>query len=185
MINEVLSNTDTKMAKAIEVLQQHLAAIRTGRASPALVEYLRIDYYGVPTPLGQIAAISAPESRLLIIQPWDKSALSNIEKTILKSDLGLNPTNDGNVIRIVIPQLTEERRKELVRVVRKGTEEGRVAIRNIRREALEELRGLTRDKRISEDEQKRAIEQLQRLTDSFIEEANRICRAKEAEVLEI
>lgn len=185
MVSEILSNADVKMGKTVEVLQRELATIRTGRASPALVEQIRVDYYGVPTPLGQMATISVPEARLLVIQPWDKGSLSSIEKAILKSGLGLNPANDGDVIRLSIPQLTEERRKELVRVVRKRVEEGRVAIRNVRRETMEQLRDLARNKEISEDEQKRALELLQRLTDRFIEESDSIARDKEAEVLEI
>jgi len=185
MVSEILSSADVKMGKTVEVLQRELATIRTGRASPALVEQIRVDYYGVPTPLGQMATISVPEARLLVIQPWDKGSLSSIEKAILKSGLGLNPANDGDVIRLAIPQLTEERRRELVRVVRKRVEEGRVAIRNVRRETMEQLRGLARNKEISEDEQKRALELLQRLTDRFIEESDRIARDKEAEVLEI
>lgn len=185
MVSEILSNTDVKMGKTVEVLQRELATIRTGRASPALVEQIRVDYYGVPTPLGQMATISVPEARLLVIQPWDKGSLSSIEKAILKSGLGLNPANDGEVIRLSIPQLTEERRKELVRVVRKRVEEGRVAIRNVRRETMEQLRDLARNKEISEDEQKRALELLQKLTDRFIEESDSIARDKEAEVLEI
>ena len=185
MIDEILASADTKMGKTIEVLQRELAAIRTGRASPALVENIRVDHYGVPTPIGQVAAISIPEARTIIIKPWDKGALSSIERAILKSDLGLNPANDGNVIRLTIPQLTEERRRELVRVVRKRVEEGRIAIRNIRREAMEELRSLVRNKEISEDEQKRALDWLQRLTDSFIHETNSIAEGKEAEIMEI
>ncbi len=185
MVSEILSNADVKMGKTVEVLQRELATIRTGRASPALVEQIRVDYYGVPTPLGQMATISVPEARLLVIQPWDKGSLSSIEKAILKSGLGLNPANDGDVIRLAIPQLTEERRRELVRVVRKRVEEGRVAIRNVRRETMEQLRDLTRNKEISEDEQKRALELLQKLTDRFIEESDSIARDKEAEVLEI
>jgi ribosome recycling factor len=185
MVSEVLSNADAKMGKTVEVLQRELATIRTGRASPALVEQIRVDYYGVPTALAQIATISVPEARLLVIQPWDKGSLTSIEKAILKSSLGLNPANDGDVIRLSIPQLTEERRRELVRVVRKRVEEGRVAIRNVRREIVEQLRDLARNKEISEDEQKRALELLQRLTDRFIEESDSIGSAKEAEVLEI
>jgi ribosome recycling factor len=185
MVSEFLSNAEVKMGKTVEVLQRELATIRTGRASPALVEQIRVDYYGVPTPLGQMATISVPEARLLLIQPWDKGSLSSIEKAILKSGLGLNPANDGDVIRLSIPQLTEERRRELVRVVRKRVEEGRVAIRNVRRETMEQLRDLTRNKEISEDEQKRALELLQKLTDRFIEESDSIARDKEAEVLEI
>jgi ribosome recycling factor len=185
MIDEVLFDADAKMGKAVEALQQGLSSIRTGRASPALVERIRVDYYSVPTPVNQLATISVPEARLIVIQPWDKEALPAIERAILKSDLGLNPTNDGNVLRLSIPLLTEERRRELVRLVHKRTEEGRIAIRNIRREAMEELRRLLRNKEISEDEQRRALEQLQRLTDDFIERANDIGGNKEDEVLEI
>ncbi|PIU56211.1 MAG: ribosome recycling factor, partial [Chloroflexi bacterium CG07_land_8_20_14_0_80_51_10] len=174
-----------KMTKAIEVLGRELASLRTGRASPGLVEHIRVDYYGTPTPLDQLAGISAPEVRMLIIQPWDKGVLPTIEKAILKSDLGLNPSSDGKVIRLVIPQLTEERRKELVKVVRKRVEEGRIAIRNIRREAMENLRKMEREKEISEDEEKRAESQLQDLTDKFIENVDQIGADKETEVLEI
>ncbi len=185
MIDNVLSETSTKMAKTIEAMRRELAAIRTGRAIPALIDHIKVDYYGVPTSLNQIATISAPEARLLLIQPWDRHALSSIEKAILKSELGLNPSNDGTVIRLRIPQLTEERRRELVRVVRKRAEESRVALRNIRRSALEQFRELEQKKEISQDEQKRAQERLQELTDSFIEEVDRAGRDKEAELLEV
>jgi len=173
------------MVKAIETLKRELAGMRTGRARPGLVEHIRVDYYGVPTPLHQIAGISAPEARLLVIQPWDRQSLSGIEKAILKSDLGLNPSNDGHVIRLVIPQLTEERRRELVRVVRRRVEEGRVALRNVRREALEHLRESERNKEISEDERERAAEQLQKLTDSFMVQVDQLGQDKEAELLEV
>lgn len=185
MIDEVLSEASTRMGKTIEAMRKELAAIRTGRATPAIVDYIKVDYYGVPTSLNQIATISAPEARLLLIQPWDRHALSSIEKAILKSDLGLNPASNGNVIRLSIPQLSEERRRELVKVVRKRAEESRVALRNIRRSALEEFRELERKKEISQDEQKRAQERLQELTDSFIEEVDRVGRDKEAELLEV
>ncbi len=185
MIDEVLFDADDRMGKAVEALRQGLSSIRTGRASPALVEYIRVDYHGIPTPVNQLATISVPEARLIIIQPWDRGVLPAIERAILKSDLGLNPSNDGNVVRLFIPLLTEERRGELVRMVRKRTEEGRVAVRNIRREAVEELRRLLRNKEISQDEQWRAQEQLQRLTDSVIERVNDVGRDKEDEVLEI
>ena len=185
MISAVLATAEAKMTKAIEVLRRELASLRTGRASPGLVEHIRVDYYGTPTPLDQLAGISAPEVRMLIIQPWDKGVLPTIEKAILKSDLGLNPSSDGKVIRLVIPQLTEERRKELVKVVRKRVEEGRIAIRNIRREAMENLRKMEREKEISEDEEKRAESQLQDLTDKFIENVDQIGADKETEVLEI
>jgi len=185
MNDEVLFEASTKMGKTIGALRKELATIRTGRASPALVDYIKVDYYGTPTPLNQIATISAPEARLLLIQPWDKNALSSIERAIQKSDLGLNPANDGNVIRLRIPQLSEERRRELVKVVHKRAEEGRIALRNIRRSALEELRELERKGEISQDEQKRAQEQLQRLTDSFIAEVDKVGEDKEAELLEV
>ena len=173
------------MGKAVDALKRELATIRTGRATPAIVDHIKVDYYGVPTPLSQIATISVPEARLILIQPWDKQALSSVEKAILKSDLGLNPSNDGNVIRLTIPQLTEERRRELIRVMGKRVEEGRVALRNVRRSALEEIRGLEREKNISQDEQKRAEGKLQELTDSFIEEVDRVGSDKEAELLEV
>ena len=185
MIDDILSETSKKMGKAIDAMKRELATIRTGRAAPAIVDHIKVDYYGVPTPLNQIATISVPEARLLLIQPWDRQALSSIEKAILKSDLGLNPSNDGNMIRLRIPQLTEERRKELIRVVRKRVEEGRVALRNVRRSALEETRELERKKDISQDEQKRAQERLQELTDSFIEEVEKVGRGKEGELLEV
>lgn len=184
MISDVLVTTEAKMTKAVEVLGREFAVLRTGRASPSLLEHIRVDYYGTPTPLNQLAGISAPEARMLIIQPWDRAIVPTIEKAIIKSDLGLNPSSDGNAIRLVIPQLTEERRKELVKVVRKKVEERRIAVRNIRREAMEKLRAMEREKEISEDEEKRALNQLQVLTDSFIEKVDRIGKDKETEVLE-
>ena len=185
MIVDILAEAEAKMRKAIEALQRELVAIRTGHARPSLVEHLRVDYYGVPTPLGQMATITAPEARLLIIQPWDRQLVTTIERAILKSDLGLNPTSDGSVIRLVIPPLTEERRKELVRLVRRRVEEGRVALRNVRREAMDHLRDLEKRKDISEDDYKRAMEQLQRLTDSLIVDVDRIGQEKEAELMEV
>lgn len=184
MIDEVLLDTKAKMQKAIEALRKELSTIRTGRASPALVENIRAEYYGVPTPLNQMASISVPEARLLVIQPWDRSALGTIEKAILKSDLGLNPTNDGAVIRLSLPQLTEERRKELVRVVKKRVEEGRVAIRNLRREGIDKIKAAETDKKISKDEEKRAEEQLQMLTDKSISEADAVGESKQKELTE-
>ena len=184
MISDILATAETKMTKSIEALGRELGSLRTGRASPGLVENIRVEYYGTPTPISQLASISAPEARMLIIQPWDKMALSAIEKAILKSELGLNPSSDGNIVRLAIPELTEERRKDLVKVVRKRVEEGRIAIRNVRREAMEKLREMERDKEISEDEEKRALNQLQSLTDSFIENVDLIGKDKEIEVLE-
>lgn len=183
MIDDVLADAKDRMGKAVEALRKELATIRTGRAHPGLIEHLRVDYYGAPTPLNQLATISVPEPRLLVIQPWDRQSLGNIEKAVHKADLGLNPINDGNVIRLVIPQLTEERRKDLAKVVRKKVEEGRVAVRNVRRDRHDELRRLQREKEISEDAQYLAQEELQKLTDGFIQEIERVGEEKEAELL--
>jgi ribosome recycling factor len=185
MVEDLFSNTADRMNKALEILKRDLAGIRTGRASPGLVENLRVDYHGVPTPLNQLASISVPEARLLVIQPWDPSSMGDIEKAILKSDLGVNPSNDGRVIRLSIPQLTEERRKDLIRVVRKKIEDGRVAVRNIRRDTLETLRQQEREKDISEDDRKRSQDRLQQITDEFIAKADQIGQEKEAEVMEV
>ena len=185
MVSNTLQNIERKMEKSVEVLQVELGSIRTGRASPSLVEHIKVEYAGVPTPLNQLAGIYTPEARLLVIQPWDRSSIRHVEKAILKSDLGLTPTSDGTLIRISIPPLTEERRQELNRAVRKRVEEGKVAIRNLRREAMEEMKGLEKDKDISQDELKRALEQLQKLTDSFIADIEQIGRDKEVELTEI
>lgn len=185
MIDETLADATKRMGKAVEALRRDLATVRTGRASPGLVEQLRVDYYGTPTPLKQLASITVPEARLLTVQPWDKGSLGAIEKAIQKSDLGLNPNNDGTIIRLVIPQLTEERRRELVRVVHKKAEDGRVAIRNVRRDDHEMLRDLLREKEISEDEEHRAQEQLQKITDRFVGSADEVGKEKEQELLEV
>jgi len=185
MIDDVFDNAKDRMTKAVEALRRELATIRTGRAHPGLVEHLRVDYYGVPTPLNQLATISVPDPRLLTIQPWDRQAMSAIEKAILKSDLSLTPTNDGVIIRLSIPQLTEERRRELAKSVHKKAEEGRVEVRNIRREGHEELRRLQREKLISEDDQFRGQERLQKLTDEYIQQVERVGEEKEAELLAV
>ncbi|MBX5445664.1 ribosome recycling factor [Sphaerobacter sp.] len=185
MIEDVLADAEDRMTKTLDNLQRELAGIRTGRASPGLIERLEIDYYGTPTPLNQVAGISAPEPRLLVVQPWDRSAMAAIEKAIRSSELGLNPTNDGQVIRIAIPPLTEERRKALVRVVRQKVEESRVAIRNIRRDALAQVKELLQEKLIGEDDERRAEQQVQELTNRYINEADKIGKNKEAEVLEV
>ena len=185
MASRTLLNIEDKMRKSIEVLKRELATIRTGHASPTLIEHIKVDYVGVPTPLNQIASISAPEARLLIIQPWDKGSINSIEKAILKSDLGLNPASDGSVIRINIPPLTEERRQELIKTVRRRVEERRIAIRNLRREAMEELKAFEKNKDISQDEYKRSLDNLQKLTDGFIADAEQIGRDKEVELTEI
>ncbi|TET87723.1 MAG: ribosome recycling factor [Dehalococcoidia bacterium] len=185
MIDPTLLAVDGRMQKTIEALKRELNTIRTGRATPALVEYIKVDAYGVSTPLNQIATISVPEAKLLVIQPWDRSTLASIQKAILQSDLGLNPINDGTSIRLVIPPPTEERRKDLVKVARRRVEEARVTIRNLRREAMEELKRLESEKEISQDENKRALDRLQKLTDSFIGKANEVGQDKEAEIMEI
>lgn len=185
MVSPTLLSAEEKMHASIEVLKKELSTIRTGRATPALVEHLKIEYAGALVPLNQIAGISAAGADLLVIQPWDKGSLRNIEKAILKSDLGLNPANDGNLIRIKIPPLTEERRRELIKVVQRMIEERRIIIRNLRREAANELKDLEKSKDMSQDEQKRALNQLQKLTDSFIADAEQIGRDKEAKLLEV
>mgnify|MGYP005839369113 CR=1 FL=1 len=185
MINDVLREAEDKMRRAVEVLRDDLMTIRTGRASPALVERVRVDYYGSPTPLNQLATISAPEPRLLMIRPWDPNALAAIEKGLLKSDLGLTPSNDGKVIRLPIPQLTEERRRELARVVSHRVEEGRVALRNIRRDSLKDLQDLQKEKLVSEDDFYRGKDRLQELTDKHIGEMDELGRLKHAEITEV
>ncbi len=185
MASQTLGNIEEKMQKTAEGLKTELASIRSGHTSPSLIEHIKVEYAGVLTPLNQVAGVSAPEARLLVIQPWDKSSIHSIEKTILTSDLGLNPVSDGNVIRINIPPLSEERRQELVKVVRRRVEERRIAIRNLRREAMEELKEAEKNKDISQDEYKRALNQLQKLTDSFIANAEQIGQEKEAELRQV
>ena len=185
MIEEIYRDADSRMKKSIEVIKQDLAKIRTGRATPALIENLMADYYGVPTPLSQMASISVPEARLLMIQPWDKQALKEVEKSILKSEMGLVPNNDGTVIRISIPTLTEERRKELARLVARKIEDGHVAVRNIRRDAVDQLRQMEKSKELSRDDSHLAQEQVQKLTDAHIEQMDTVGRDKEAEVMEV
>jgi len=183
-IAEVLQQARQHMAKSVEHLQQQLARLRTGRATPALIEHIRVDYYGVPTPISQVGNISVPEPRMLVIQPWDRSLLGAIEKAILQSDLGVTPSNDGSVIRIVMPPLSEERRRELVKVCRKYAEEARIALRNLRREYMERLRQVEKEEHLSEDERRRGEQELQRIMDSFTEEIERILERKEREILQ-
>lgn len=185
MVADLLSESEGKMRRAIELLKKDLTSIRTGRAAPGLVDRVQVDYYGVPTPLNQIANVSSPEPRLLQIQPWEKTMITMIEKAILKSDLGLMPSNDGRVIRLLIPQLNEERRRDLVKVVHRRVEEGRVAIRNVRREAHDDIRELEKEKLLSEDESKRAVERLQKLTDSMVAEVDQTGKKKEEEIMEV
>mgnify|MGYP000333115756 CR=1 FL=1 len=182
---EVLADTGSRMEKSVEALNRELSTIRTGRASPVLVENLTVDYYGVPTPLVQLASISVPEARMLMIQPWDKQTLKEVEKAILMSDLGLVPNNDGNLIRINIPVLTEDRRRELVRLVSRKVEEGHVSVRNIRRDSLGTFRTMEGEKELSQDESRRAQSDLQQLTDSFVDQMNELKKEKEAEVMEV
>lgn len=184
MIKDVLKETEERMNKAVDALRDSLVTIRTGRASPALVERLPVEYYGTPTPLNQLATISVPEPRLLTIRPWDPNALADIEKAILKSELGLTPSNDGRILRLTIPRLTEERRQELVKIVGKRVEEGKIAIRNIRRDAMEDLRELESEKLISEDEFYRAKDDVQEITDKFVVRMDEIGRDKEREIRE-
>jgi ribosome recycling factor len=185
MIKELMKNTEERMKKTLEVLEDQLRSIRTGRASPALVERVMVEYYGVPTPLNQLAVISAPEPQLLTIRPYDPTSLDAIERAIMSSDLGLNPTNDGKIIRLVVPSLTQERREELVRMVNRRVEEAKVALRNIRREALERLRGMEKEKEISEDDFFRARDDLQDLIDRYAEKADELGERKSREILEV
>jgi ribosome recycling factor len=185
MIKDVMADAESRMAKAMDALRRDLGSIRTGRASPSLVERIQVDYYGTPTPLNQMAGISVPEPRLLVIQPWDRGTIPVIEKAILKSELGLNPSNDGQVIRIGIPALTEERRKQLVKLVHNHVEEGKVAVRNVRRDAVHQVRELTQEKLISEDDERRGAQQVDDLAKRFVDEADKIGKSKEQEVLEV
>ncbi|MEK6545980.1 MAG: ribosome recycling factor [Nitrospinota bacterium] len=185
MIQNVYNDTNRKMESSIAILQKELAGIRTGRASLALLDGIKVDYYGNPSPLTQVAILSVPDSRLISIQPWDTSLLPAIEKAILSSNLGLTPTNDGKIIRISIPPLTEERRKELVKVVKKIAEDCKVAIRNVRRESMEHLKSLEKDKKISQDDHKKANDEVQKITDKFIKRVDDITAKKDKEILEV
>ncbi|HJV16642.1 MAG TPA: ribosome recycling factor [Bacillales bacterium] len=185
MPNQVIVVTKEKMTKAIQAYTRELASIRAGRASAALLDRITVDYYGAPTPVNQLAGISTPEARLLVIQPYDKSILGEIERAILKSDLGINPTNDGSIIRIAIPQLTEERRKELVKVVKKESEEAKIAIRNIRRDANDDFKKLEKNGEITEDAHRSYSEDVQKLTDDHINKIDQITKDKEKEIMEV
>lgn len=185
MEKQVFNSIKVKMDETINVFKSGLNAIRTGRASLSLLDGITVDYFGTQTPLNQVGSLSTPESRTIIISPWDKSILKEIEKAILKSNLGLTPTNDGKIIRINIPSLTEERRKEMVKVARKVAEEARVSIRNVRREGNEELKRLEKDKKITEDVLRHSQDEIQKITDKHIENVNQILEAKEKEILEV
>jgi ribosome recycling factor len=185
MINELLADAKTRMQKSVESTDSEFSSVRTGRASPALLDRIVVDYYGSPTPLKQLATISAPEARLLTVQPYDKASIKAIEKAIMESDIGLTPNNDGKLIRLAIPELNEERRRELVKVVRHIAEEGQVAIRNIRREVMHDLRELKDAGEAGADDEHRAEVELQKLTDAKISELDGHLKGKEAEILEV
>ncbi|EHQ91378.1 ribosome recycling factor [Desulfosporosinus youngiae] len=185
MISEVIKDADERMHKGVDALRREYASIRAGRANPSVLDKVLVEYYGTPTPINQLANISAPEARLLMIQPWDRSVLPAIEKAIMKSDLGLNPSSDGSVIRLMIPQLTSERRVELVKAVKKKAEEARVSVRNVRRDVNDQLKKLEKDHEASEDEVKRAQEEVQKMTDKIIKEIERVMEAKESEIMEV
>ncbi|MEE9152856.1 MAG: ribosome recycling factor [candidate division NC10 bacterium] len=184
MTKDVLNRIETSMKKGVEATVRDFTGVRTGRASAALLQGITVECYGTSTPLQQVASVAIPETRLMTIQPWDQSLLSAIEKAILKSDLGITPSSDGRVVRIAIPPLTEERRKELVRIVRRMAEEGRVAIRNVRRDGNEKLKALEKQKQISEDDVKKGTESVQKLTDKYIKEIEAALTNKEKEILE-
>ncbi len=185
MIADILKDAESRMKKTMEALHLNLGSVRTGRANPALVDRIQVEYYGTTTPLNQLAGISTPEARLIVIQPWDRGSIGPIERAIMQSDLGLNPNNDGQVIRIAIPSLTEERRKQLVKIVHSTTEDGKVAVRNIRRDALHNAKDLASKKEISEDDERRAQADVENLAKKYVDEAERIGKAKEQEVLEV
>lgn len=185
MIPDVLKDTESRMGKALDALRRDLGTIRTGRASPSLVDRVAVEYYGTATPLNQLAGVSVPEPRLLVIQPYDKTTIGAIERAIQKSELGLNPNSDGQVIRINIPALTEERRKQMVRLVHGSVEDAKVAIRNIRRDALSQVRELADERMISEDDERRGGQQVEDLTKRLVDDADKIGKAKETEVLEV
>lgn len=185
MSDDLLRETQQRMGKSVDALQRELGSIRTGRASPALIEHLQVEVYDSHMPLNQVASISSPEAHLLLIQPWDRNNMAAIEKVLRRSALGLNPANDGQLIRLPVPPLNEERRKEFVQMVKHRAEEARVAVRNIRRDDLEQLRRLEHDKEISMDQAQRAQAQLQKVTDGYIEEIEEVARRKEAELLEV
>jgi ribosome recycling factor len=185
MASDVISVTETRMKKAVEALRTDLSSVRTGRAHPSLVANLTIDYYGTPTPLSQLANISAPEARLLVIQAWDQQAVNSISKAIQTSELHLNPAIEGNTLRIPIPALTEDRRKEMVKTVKQKVEQGRVAARNTRRDEVEKIRGMEKAKEMSQDESRRAQERIQKITDGAIAEMDILGGAKEVEVMEV
>lgn len=184
-MKEIKNKAQDKMEKSVNVMLSDFAAIRAGRANPAVLDKIRVDYWGTPTPIGQMAAISVAEARILVITPWDKTTLNSIEKAIQASDLGINPQNDGTTIRLIFPQLTEDRRKEIVKEVKKGGEDCKVAVRSIRRDAIEKIKAKKKSNEITEDEQKDAEDDIQKLTDKFVKEIDKHVAEKEKEVLSI
>jgi ribosome recycling factor len=184
-MEKLKNDAEERMGKAITALERDFSGLRTGRASTALIENIKVDYYGTPTPINQLGSVAVPDSRTITIQPWDRGAFAPVEKAIQKSDLGLNPVNDGKLIRIAIPALTEDRRKELVKVARKYAEEAKVAIRNIRRDANDALKKMEKDKSISEDDSKKAQDFIQKLTDSYVAKSDKSLQSKEKEIMEI
>ena len=185
MAKEIIKDAESNMKKTIEVVKKEFASMRAGRATPALLDKILVNYYGTMTPVNQLANITVPEARLLVVQPWDKSSLPEIERAILKSDLGINPASDGTVIRLAIPQLTQERRADLMKSIKKKAEEGRVAVRNIRRDTNEQLKIYQKDGKISEDELKRNQEEVQKLTDRIIKEIDGLLSTKEQEIMQV
>ena len=185
LIDELLDDARDRMHKSVESTRHEFGSVRTGRASPALLDRIQVDYYGAVTPLKQLATVSAPEARMLTIQPYDKSSIKAIERAILESDIGLTPSNDGALIRLVVPELTEERRKQLVKVVRHIAEEGRVAIRNVRRDVMHDLRELKEAGETGQDDERRAEQELQKVTDARVAELDELLKAKEEEILEV
>ncbi len=184
-VESVLADASHRMDGAIEALRRELNNLRTGRAAPSLLENVAVDYYGTPTPLKQLASISAPDARSILVQPWDRQALRDIERGLMKSDLGFNPSNDGNIITVPIPPLTQERRQEMVRLLKRKIEDGKVSVRNVRRDAQDTLRKMERDKALSQDENRRSQDQLQKATDAHTKGMDEIGAAKEAEILQV
>lgn len=185
MTRQIIKDGEEKMRKSVESFRHELAGMKAGRATPAMLDKVRVDYYGTPTPVNQVANVEIADSRTIVIKPWDRTLIKAIEKGILQSDLGLNPSNDGVVIRLVIPQMTEDRRKEIVKVVNKTAEEARVAVRNVRRDTNDQIKKAEKEKTISEDESKRAQDEVQKLTDKYVKEVDQVLAAKEKEIMEV
>ena len=185
MPSVLIKEAEVNMKKSLEIVKKEFATLRAGRATPALLDKIMVNYYGTPTPVNQLANISVPEARLLVIQPWDKNSLPEIERTIMKSDLGITPASDGTVIRLAIPQLTQERRKDLLKVIKKKSEDGRVAVRNVRRDVNDQLKSIQKEGKISEDELKRNQEEVQKLTDRYVKEIDSLFNTKEQEIMQV